>query len=142
MMKFDKKTVGVWFLVTTEKQDWLATLSEVEPNAKYELTYRFRYYSPESVDPWDGKDRKSWYSGVVNGTREAAITGLREVGNALVLFGAIGHLDEVLNEGDFEDFIRRFRARPWVFSREEEPDDEKDKDFMASLDADDGKKVQ
>jgi hypothetical protein len=35
--------VAVWFCaLVPEYQDWLASLSEVEPDKKYKLAYRFR----------------------------------------------------------------------------------------------------
>lgn len=142
MIKFDEKIVGVWFLSTTAEQDWMAALSEVAPG-KYELNYRFRYYDPESKDPWDGKDRKNWYKGTIESSREEAIDGIRKVGTAMVVFGAVGELYEVLNDNGFEKFLEEFQAQPWVFARKEaKPEGVEDfKEFMKSIGADDGSPV-
>jgi hypothetical protein len=50
---------GIWFVGDGKTGDWMARL--VVDDGKWTIKYRFRYYSAESADPFDGKDRKSWY---------------------------------------------------------------------------------
>lgn len=49
---------GIWF-VPGEGQDFLAQLWKED--GKWVFDYRFRYYSPDSTDPHDGKDEKHGY---------------------------------------------------------------------------------
>ena len=121
MIKFDETCVGVWFVQTTETQDWMAGITEIEPDKKYEINYRFRYYNPESEDPWDGKDKKNWYKGTASCTREYAIQSMRVMVQGMKMMGAIGEPGEVVNNGDYNDFMERFVAQPWVHAKKMEP---------------------
>lgn len=144
MITFDEKIVGVWFLSTAVDQDWMAAITEIELGKVYELNYRFRYYHPESQNPWDEMDRKSWYKGVIQGPREFAIEGVRQVGKSMVNLGSVGELYEVLNNGDYAKFLEEFQAQPWVFSRQETgvEDDEEFEQFMKDIGADDNPTIQ
>jgi hypothetical protein len=59
MITVDEHTVAIWYLQTTSTQDWTAALRELEPEAKYELTYRFRYYKDDKA--FESEDEKHWY---------------------------------------------------------------------------------
>lgn len=144
MITVDDKIVGIWFLLVTKEQDWLAGISEVVPDEEYVLNYRFRYYNPESTGVWDGnKDKKYWYTGTIKGTKQTAIDGIRKVGRALELLGSVGDFQEVLNTSGLEKFLKEFQAQPWVYARaqkeEEDPakqeKDEEFKKFMLNLGA-------
>ena len=120
MIKLDEKTVGVWFLNTTETQDWLCTIREIEPDAKYEIVYRFRYYADNgSRDPFDGSDQKNWYKGAGKMTRHYAISSMRFMMEQLKAAGAVGDPYELLMEnGDVEAFFREFQKAPFVFAKQ------------------------
>jgi hypothetical protein len=112
---FDEKIVGIWFLSTIpNKQDWLAAVREIEPDAKYELTYRFRYYKDDK--PFDSEDKKNWYQGQLTGTRLYVIAAMRSVGNKLA---GVAHqpLYEVMNDRGVNQFMRDFEKQPWAFAR-------------------------
>ena len=81
MIEFDEKIVGVWYLVTTEAQDWLAAIRELEPDAKYELTYRFRYYKDHKI--FDSDDTKNWYHGTLSGSRNYVVLNMRRIAREL-----------------------------------------------------------
>jgi hypothetical protein len=51
---------GMWFVGDGYSEDWHAMLGKRD--GKIQIEYRFRYYSPESKDPYDDKDRKAWYA--------------------------------------------------------------------------------
>lgn len=120
MILFDEKTVGIWFLSTiTNRQDWLAGVREIEPEVKYELSYRFRYYADDGKNPFEDSDKKNWYSGQVSGTRAYVIASMRAVGAGLEA-RADGKLYEIINDGDFEVFHRRLIDAPFMYVRAEE----------------------
>lgn len=116
MITFDEKIVGVWFLNHLPMQDWMAAVQEIEPDSKYKLTYRFRYYKDDKV--FDSEDKKNWYEGEVTGTRSYVIASMRHVAETLREAGNTGNkLYEVLNDGDLAKFHRTFRDMPFVFMR-------------------------
>jgi hypothetical protein len=73
---------GIWFVPSADDTvDWMAQLY-VE-DGKWTLSYRFRYYSPDSTNPHDGKDEKSWYYAQANddsdSAREAVVAALNQL---------------------------------------------------------------
>ena len=115
MIEFDEKIVGVWFLTTIpDKQDWLAAIRELKPDAEYELTYRFRYYEDKKV--WDSKDKKNWYKGTLTGTKNYVVMTFRQVAKGLAEHSP-APLYEVMNDRGYDDFIRRFQDQPFVTSK-------------------------
>ena len=115
MIIFDEKIVGVWFLSTIKnKQDWLAAVREIEPDAKYELVYRFRYYKDDK--PYDSADTKNWYKGEITGTRSYVIAAIRSVA-AKLAWAARQPLYEVMNDRGLNQFMRDFEKQPWAFAR-------------------------
>jgi hypothetical protein len=120
MIELTEKAVGIWYVQVTPMQDWMAALVEIEPG-KYDLKYRHRYYAEENNSAWDGQDRKSWYTGTVTASREAAIAGLREVGQKLAALakqdGNDTSFDEILNEGDYDAFLQKVMDAPWAHSK-------------------------
>jgi hypothetical protein len=131
MITITEKTIGIWFLQCTKTQDWNAALEwDSEEAMKAEVgdmkfTYRFRYYAPidrHSDDPnnvFSGKDKKNWYSGVFTGkSKEAVIIQIREMANQLITkLHAVGELYEILNEGDVDNFMKKFMQQPWAHGR-------------------------
>jgi hypothetical protein len=118
MIEFDEKIVGVWYLVTIpNKTDWMAAIREIKPDEKYELIYRFRYYNEEGdLGPFND-DKKNWFKGLISGTKNYVVFSLRAVAQNLSSACEHGPVYEVLNDGDLEDFIRRFQNQPFVFVR-------------------------
>lgn len=117
MIAITDKTVGIWYLDTIpNKQDWMAGLTEIEPESKYQIDYRFRYYEDDKA--FDSKGRKSWYKVVVPSTRAFAIAVLRELAKHLAeAADAGGELIEILNEGDIEAFTKKITDSPFAYSR-------------------------
>jgi hypothetical protein len=124
MIIFDEKIVGVWFLSVAPGVDWLAAVREVEPELKYELTYRFRYHKDDKS--FDSKDEKHWYEGTVSGTRNYVTMTIRSL--AKEMRDRSGHYDrysyELLNDGDLDAFMRKWQDAPFVFGRMESPSGE------------------
>jgi hypothetical protein len=119
MITFDEKIVGIWFLGTVNgHQDWLAALRELEPDRRYELTYRFRYHDDDKV--FDSKDRKNWYRGEIANTRAFAIAGIREAVRQLASASDGKPCELMMNEErDVEKFFLEFEKLPFVFARME-----------------------
>ena len=111
MIIMDEKLVGLWYMQTTEEQDWLLGIREVEPDKKYEVVYRFRYYEDESV--FNSDDRKSWYEGTVSDTRKNVIIKIREMAK-IMNSAAVGKLYEYINDKGIDDFTERFKKAPFV----------------------------
>lgn len=118
MIEFDEKIVAIWYVSTIpDKQDWMAALREVEPDQKYHLKYRFRYYRDDKI--FDSDDKRNWYEGICTGTKNYCILSLRSVAAELARKANNAKVYETLNEGDYSDFIKRFEAQPFVFMRRE-----------------------
>lgn len=115
MMTLDEKIVGIWYLTTIfNHQDWMAAVREIEPNQKYELKYRFRYYKDNKQ--FDSEDKKNWYEGTFTGTRSYVIAAIRFTAKELEK-RADGDLYELLNEHGLDQFMREFEKMPFVFMR-------------------------
>lgn len=69
MIKMDETLIGTWFVGGKDK-DWLGGINLVEKDGKkiYKLTYRFRYHTDDS-NPWEMKDKKSWYQGEIDAAK-------------------------------------------------------------------------
>jgi hypothetical protein len=111
-----KQLVGIWFLALTEKSDWLCSLTEVELEKVYEISYRFRYYEDDEV--FESKDRKSSYRAEVHSTRSYAIACIRSIADGMKKAGASGEVDELLmHKGDIDRFMKELSDKPWAFMR-------------------------
>jgi hypothetical protein len=112
----DEQIVAIWFLATMEGQDWLCGLRELIPDEKYSLTYRFRYYKDEKA--FDSQDEKNWYEAEISGTRNYALLIVRDLAKQMKAASMYGEpLYEFVNNGDFDDFKRRFDQAPFLFAR-------------------------
>jgi hypothetical protein len=117
-IEFDEKIVAIWYVSTVpDKQDWMAALREVEPDQKYLLKYRFRYYKDDKV--FDSDDKRNWYEGFCTGTKNYCVLSIRAVAAQLAKTANNARVYETLNEGDYNDFMKRFEAQPFVFMRRE-----------------------
>lgn len=115
MIVIDEKIVGIWTVQTMPGQNWMAGIRELVPDQKYELVYRFRYEVDDKV--FDSEDHKSWYEGVLSGTRNYVLQSFRQVAHTLAAT-SVGPLYEILNEnGDLKDFQRRLFDCPPMHAR-------------------------
>src|SRR5688572_20392627 len=59
---------NVWFCDAKNRdRDWMGTLERLD-DGSWHFEYRFRYYDPETPEPFASKDRKSWSSFTIKGT--------------------------------------------------------------------------
>ena len=116
MIIMDEHLVGIWFMPTTEKQDWMCGVREIKPDEEYQITYRFRYYEDGKV--FDSEDKKKWYEGKICGTRAYVIASIRSIANTLYAAAKIKEPYEMLNDGgDIDQFSKKFMDAPFVFAR-------------------------
>jgi hypothetical protein len=122
MIILDDKLVGIWYSMLTDTQDWLCAIREIEPDSKYEITYRFRYYSDNKI--FDSKDRKNWYQGITTQTRAYTIDFMRGLAQTVHAASKIETpMYELLNDSGFEEFERKFKDAPFVHMRTVEETD-------------------
>lgn len=118
MIEFSSKTVACFFLGTApaEGVDWLAAITEIEPEAKYKVVWRFRYHKDDKA--FESKDRRSWMEFEVSGTRAYSIAGLRSV--ALLMQSTAQDPNsyyEYINNGDINAFLRKIQDAPFMYVR-------------------------
>lgn len=107
---------AVWY-VAGEGFDVLGNVYQDAPGQAWRAYYRFRYYNPESVNPFDQKDRKSSYSATaVDGSSES-----RDKLSAAFdfVFGCMAEsmksvVQKVVIRGDSEAFQREMSKRAWA----------------------------
>jgi len=63
-MVIDKNLIGLWFFGIDDGSDWMGSLSRRE-DGRLVLDYRFRYGRAED-SPWLFKDKKNWYTMLLN----------------------------------------------------------------------------
>ena len=117
-MKLDENTRGIWYCQTIpSEQDFLMTLNRLK-EGHYELIYRFRYYN--SDDPFDEKDRKSWYRAEVAAKcEEEIISGIETLLESLaaVADNETGYTELLRGDRPFEDFMEEFMQQDFVHAR-------------------------
>ena len=115
-IEFTEDTVGVWFVGMVGK-DWMCGVSRAG-EGRFAFKYRIRYYE-HPTDPWDGKDRKSWYKGTATGTRAGMIENIRQLAAGVRVLAGGGELHECVRgeQESMDAFMDRFLAMPFVHAR-------------------------
>ena len=128
--------LGIWFVPAPPKGegdqvDWMACAYR-EPSGEYVLKYRFRYYAEgPDQDPWNGKDRKSWYEGrMPAGTDEGTIiSAVRKVGREVAkMLGT--SLDFAHVNGGPEEFVQAIQTRSWAHTKEMSAEEAKERGLI------------
>lgn len=118
-MSINEKTIAIWFLPTTEKQDFLGTLYRND-EGKLQFTYRFRYYDESDKSPWSGKDEKHWYDLVAkdeNKSEDEMFRDLKKMIEKLEILSG-NKADEILMKGKtVEQFMDEMASKPWAHMR-------------------------
>lgn len=132
MIEFNEKIIGIWYVSTIpDEQDWMGAVSEIAPEEKYKLVYRFRYYKDDKI--FESEDKRNWYRCECSGSRAYCIASLRNVAKGLADAAGGQQVYETINNGDYQDFLRRFQAQPFVFMRMESKPDGKPKDGIGRM---------
>jgi hypothetical protein len=118
---YDDNLVGLWYIQTTEMQDFLAAL--MKDGEGFRCEYRFRYYDPEDPgnDAHSGKDTKSWYVMDIKEPDRREVLGKLRLSWAAVARMAGGQtLYEVVRQhGETTDsMVARWVAMPFVHTKE------------------------
>ena len=117
MIPFKKENyyVGFWFVGGTDK-DWLACVYREQGQITWQLVHRFRYHNDASADPFDGKDKKNFYSGMVDGAKKdekQIIADMTKLADVVGLqFGVKPDFVEISGDGDRALF--RLAMQPWA----------------------------
>jgi hypothetical protein len=120
----DENIVGIWYAMTGDMEDFMLAISRCPDGL--ELVYRHRYYASKE-DPWDEKDRKSWYRMVTSQPDEQkAVETARQMLIGVVMIaqkmGKVTGKPEIfeLVRGDasVEKFADALRSMPWAHSQE------------------------
>lgn len=112
-LKEDDYILGVWF-IAWETCDWVASIQKKD-DGDYQLRYRFRYYNEESTSPFDGKDRKSIYSGTTPfRDEEKIIAEIDNVQNRMIEDRPALLRDRIIVRGNAEKLIDALKGKEWA----------------------------
>ncbi len=99
-------------------KDWMAAVWRDEGEEEWTLAYRFRYYSPDSKDPFDGKDEKKWVTAKGAVSEEKAKSSIDEAMDFLKSQGNLVASPFVPLYSDDPKFcMDQMMKQPWCHSR-------------------------
>lgn len=114
--EINEQLLAIWFMPVTTTSDWLAALARTD-DGRLRFTSRMRYYNPESTDPHDGKDKKSEYSGVIDGPEDVVLEQVRTAARVLTEH-ADGPLHELIRGSRSpEQFLDELLRQPWAHAK-------------------------
>jgi hypothetical protein len=123
-IKENRYFIGIWFM-GDGKSDWMgaAYRDNTDPADQWNLIYRFRYY--ETKEAWDGKDRKSWYTGTISGKSEAEVErSIHELSHKVKEMWPVSHEGRIamldfcaMHSDDPVENSNRLRQRDWSHVR-------------------------
>ena len=119
MIIMDESIRGIWFCTLIPgEQDFLLSLRNTAEE-QYEIIYRFRYYN--SDDPFDEKDKKSWYSGTIKGRNEKeVIAKIHEVFPFIIAASDADDFTELLRgDQSLDEFMEKFMEQDFVHAKQE-----------------------
>jgi hypothetical protein len=107
----------VWF-ANDQHMDLMGVLYRLKEGGAWEIKYRFRYHHPESGrDPFDDKDRKSWYQITKPPGGEDGPEDMADKFEMVMRFSGIPNLRKVDINGDVESFLEVMAKQPEVHLR-------------------------
>lgn len=116
----DDHVHGIWFCSDHATVDWMCEM--FRHAGKWRFQYRFRYYAEDSTDPWDDRDRKSWYAGTAESGSDAERDKMIAVINMVAGLTEIkmrSRYDFVLLDCRRDDpkFFSELASRPWAHAK-------------------------
>ena len=107
--------LGVWF-IGGEKTDWLGCAWREPDSPHWIFRSRFRYHNPESQDPFDDKDTKSFSSYEIDATKKTEQQIEEDVGLIATLVGMrLGVPVEFVDiRGDMDKALYKLALQPWA----------------------------
>lgn len=116
MIDLSEKTVAIWYILLDSGTDWIAGITELVENEEYLIQYRFRYYEDNKV--FESKDRKNWYEGTTRGTKNYVLGCFKTVARDFKILSLYPEsFFELINEGDFKDFMKKLQDAPFSHAR-------------------------
>jgi hypothetical protein len=109
------EVLAVWYVELGGRGNWLAMVSRVkEKDPRWELRYRFRWYAPGGVDPFDDEDVRTWYRGhgVADDNEETMIAKLDAIA-ARQVEASGGWSKKILVRGDGKKASQLLIEQPW-----------------------------
>lgn len=106
----------IWLAYGEQEKDFMACTFQKE-DGLWHASYRFRYYNPESENPFDGKDRKSTWSIKATTDRAKLDRAMMLMVQAMVRTGHFDKYHELHINGDAEKALDVLLAQPWCHSK-------------------------
>jgi hypothetical protein len=122
--------LGVWF-VGGKDTDWMGCAWREEGSPNWIFRARFRYHNPESRNPFDAMDRKSFTSWQVDGRKKSEAEIERDVTKIAKLIGLRFGVEPEFVEirGDRDKALFNLAMKPWahvrMLGKEPKDDDER-----------------
>ena len=106
--------LGIWF-IGGEKTDWLGCVWREENSQRWIFRSRFRYHSPESKDPFDNHDKKSFSNFEIDATKKTEQQIEEDVGLIATLVGVrLGVPVEFVEiKSDMDAALYKLALQPW-----------------------------
>lgn len=121
----DETIVAIWFFDLGPTEDYIMALNRTATGG-IRFVYRVRHHNPDSKDPFDDKDQKSWSAfETSNPDEEKAISAAREMAKGLVGVGvAVGTVklphkiyELIRGEATVEQFAEQLMKHPWAHTQ-------------------------
>jgi hypothetical protein len=127
MIKFTEASRAIWFmtvLIGKQRGDVLAHAEETATGGT-KLTYRHRWYAEgPDQDPFNGRDRKSWYEAITGDPPHVAITKFERAFDLMVYAGGTGESYSLIRgERSLEEFQELFLSQPFNHQRPATPEE-------------------
>jgi hypothetical protein len=123
-ISIDENIIAVWFCDLGPSEDYMMALSRHEGGIRF--VYRVRHHNPDSTDPFDGKDDKSWSAFQTSDPDERkAIGAAREMVKGLIgVAVGIGRVtlpakiyELIRGDQSVDDFGALLLKQPWAHSQ-------------------------
>ena len=107
--------LGIWF-VGGKDTDWLACAWREKGSPQWIFRSRFRYHSPQSKNPFDDKDKKSFSNFEIDANQKTEAMIEEDVGKiASIIALRLGVPTEFVEvRGDMDRALYRLALQPWA----------------------------
>ena len=109
--------LGFWFVGGgSQNTDWLGCVWREENSPRWIFRSRFRYHNPESQNPFDNKDRKSFSNFEIDATKKTEQQIENDVGLIAAIVGVrLGVPVEFVEvRGDMDKALFNLAMQPWA----------------------------
>jgi hypothetical protein len=125
MINFDESVRAIVFCAFADRADFLASVSDNPQGAGLVLLFRLRFYAEGLGDPFDDRDRKTWFQAQTSEPLATAIEKLQHTGTMLATVAGLAGRGSATAEfftlvrgaSTLDEFVAAFRAAPFVHER-------------------------